>query len=75
MTTQLKSWPLFLMVFMAVSLTSCFVDDPGPIQQSERQYTVVDFDRLEMGDGFYIEVEQGNFFEYPSAVTAGILTT
>jgi hypothetical protein len=63
MTTQLKSLPLFLMVFTAVFLTSCFVDDPGPIQQIERQYTVVDFDRLEMGDAFHIQVEQGNFFD------------
>jgi hypothetical protein len=62
MTTQLR--PLsFLIAFTAALLTSCFVDDPGPLQETERQYAVVDFDRLEMGDALHIDVEQGNFFD------------
>ena len=51
------------MALAALSLTACFVDDPGPIQQMERYYTVTDFDRLEMGSAFHIRVDQGNFFQ------------
>lgn len=51
------------MALSAAFLSSCFVDDPGPIQHTERTYTVVNFDRLEMGSAFHIEVTQGEFFE------------
>lgn len=51
------------MAFASAVLSSCFVDDPGPLQEMERGYSVVDFDRLEMGDAFHIQVEQGDFFE------------
>lgn len=51
------------MAIGSVLLSSCFVDDPGPLQEMERTYSAVDFDRLEMGDAFHIQVEQGDFFE------------
>src|SRR5688500_17633726 len=60
MTTRFKS--LFFVLIAAITLGSCFVDDPGPRQETKRQYTVVDFDRLEMGSGLHIDVEYGNFF-------------
>jgi len=63
MTTQLKSLSWLFMLFTALFLTSCFVDDPGPRQEMEQSFTVVDFDRLEMGDAFHVRVEQGNYFE------------
>ncbi|HEX5167571.1 MAG TPA: head GIN domain-containing protein [Cyclobacteriaceae bacterium] len=48
------------MIFL---LTSCFNDeDPGPLQSDERTYSIVDFDRLEIGSAMIITVEQGNFF-------------
>ena len=43
-------------------LTSCCNEDPGPIQETHKDYALVDFDRLEMGSAFNIEVEQGNAF-------------
>ena len=43
-------------------LTSCYTEDPGPLQEAEKQFSIVDFDRLEMGSAFIIDVEQGNFF-------------
>src|SRR5688572_17122557 len=43
-------------------LTSCSDEDPGPIQEIRKEYALVDFDRLEMGSAFNIEVEQGNVF-------------
>jgi hypothetical protein len=43
-------------------LSSCHTEDPGPLQEDEKQFSIVDFDRLEMGSAFIIDVEQGNFF-------------
>ena len=43
-------------------LTSCCEEDPGPIQETRKDYALVDFDRLEMGNAFNIDVEQGNSF-------------
>lgn len=62
MTTQLNPRNILLIAFTSLLLTACFVEDPGPRQETEREYTVVDFDRLEMGSGFHIDVEHGNFF-------------
>jgi hypothetical protein len=53
-----------LMLASALLFTSCYeAEDPGPIQEIEREFSVADFDRLEMGDAFNIDVTQGNFFE------------
>jgi hypothetical protein len=43
-------------------LTSCFTEDPGSLQEGEKQFFVEDFDRLNMGDAFHITVTQGEFF-------------
>jgi len=44
-------------------MSSCFNDeDPGPLQSDEQSYSIVDFDRLEMGSALIVTVEQGNFF-------------
>lgn len=56
----------YLMMMMAVSalLMSCSeTEDPGPLQEVEKEFSVSDFDRLEIGDAIHIDVEQGNFFE------------
>src|SRR5690606_27633592 len=63
MKPGLKFTNFLSFVFVSLVLTSCFVDDPGPLQEVERQYSIVDFDRLEMGDAFHIDVREGNFFE------------
>jgi hypothetical protein len=62
MTTRLKTFVYFLLLLIAATFTSCYTEDPGPIQETEKEFTVVDFDRLEMGDAFHITVEQGDFF-------------
>lgn len=52
--------------FAAILLvaTSCLhTEDPGPLQEDRRDFAVMDFDRLEMGSGFRIDVEQGSRFE------------
>lgn len=62
MKNPLKPLSTLVVLFTAL-LSSCYIDDPGPLQEVERQYAIVDFNRLEMGDAFHIEVEHGNFFE------------
>lgn len=55
-----------LIVFFSFSVlvTSCYqAEDPGPLQDYERDFSIVDFDRLDMGDAFHITVRQGNLFE------------
>lgn len=63
----MKSNSLFTYIAIAVSaitFSACdHSEDPGPIQEMEKEFSVVDFDRVEMGDAFHVDVEQGNFFE------------
>src|ERR1044071_5862185 len=55
---------IVLIILSAAVLTSCYeTEDPGPIQETEKEFSEVDFDRLEMGDAFNITVEQGEFFK------------
>jgi hypothetical protein len=62
MTTLLKPLNVALFALLPLLLTGCFVEDPGPRQETERQFSIVDFDRLEMGSGFHVDVTSGNFF-------------
>jgi hypothetical protein len=50
------------LVACAGIFTSCDEEDPGPLQDKEKDYSLVDFDRLEMGSAFHIDVEQSNTF-------------
>ena len=50
------------MLLMAAVLLSCDVEDPGPLQETSREYAVIDFDQLEMGSGFHITVMEGPNF-------------
>ncbi len=44
-------------------LASCNLhEDPGPIQYNEQQFSVSDFDRLDIGDAMYVTVTRGNLF-------------
>ena len=44
----------------ATLLASCHpFEDPGSLREEQRSYSVADFDQLEMGDAFKINVEQG----------------
>jgi hypothetical protein len=63
MAAKIKSlFSLATIALVSVVVTSCYTEDPGPLQQMEKDYSIDDFDRLEMGDAFVIRVEQGNFF-------------
>jgi hypothetical protein len=49
-----------LVAFSAFLMTSClFEQDPGPIQEIERDYSFTGFSRLEVGDAFDVTVTQG----------------
>lgn len=62
MSNSKKSFSL-LFLPMLFLFTSCFNDeDPGPLQSDEKSYSVVDFDRLEIGDALIVTVEQSDFF-------------
>lgn len=43
-------------------VSSCNTEDLGPIQYMEKDYSLTDFDRLEMGSGFHIAVTQSPLF-------------
>lgn len=59
---------LFTLSFIAV-LQACQIrEDIGPIQSSQKIFQVGDFDKLEMGSAFNIEVIQGTEF---SVITEG----
>lgn len=51
-----------LIIALIPVLTSCFTEDPGPLQKAHEEFAIIDFDRLEMGSAFHIEVEQANTF-------------
>lgn len=51
----------FLISLLAI-LTSCDKEDPGPLQEKNKSFSVIDFDRLEIGSSLNIQVEQGNVF-------------
>ena len=56
--TELLRRGVFLFVF-SMLFSACIRDqDPGPLQADEKDYPLVDFDRLEMGDAFVITVQQ-----------------
>jgi hypothetical protein len=52
-----------LVAFLSLSLSSCLREqDPGPLQRDERNYSIQDFDRLEMGDSFVVTVVQNPLY-------------
>lgn len=63
MAILIKSLTALAVLALSLFLTSCHTEDPGPLQEDRRDYSLEDFDRLEMGDAFDIEVRQGTFFE------------
>ena len=49
-------------ILLALFVFACDREDPGPLQEVHKDFVVTDFDRLEMGSGFRIRVDQGNSF-------------
>lgn len=62
MSSQIKTRALFYFLSALVLLSGCETEDPGPLQEVEKQFSIVDFDRLEMGSAFNIRVEQSNTY-------------
>ena len=64
MNTRISlAYSLIAVLTMSVLLSSCLhEEDPGPRQEMERDYAILDFDRLEMGDAFVISVQQSPLF-------------
>lgn len=52
-----------LLILLPIWLTSCYTEDPGPMQEAEKIFHVTDFDKVELGDAFRITIEQSEFFE------------
>lgn len=52
---------LLLASFMLFSCNT--TEDPGPLQEMQQEFSVIDFDRLEMGNAFDVTVQQGEFYE------------
>ena len=61
MKLSLSSLSTFFLVGV-LCLSCADVEDPGPLQEATREFSVLDFDQLEMGSGFHIEVEQSTIF-------------
>lgn len=53
---------LFVMLTTVVFF-SCDTEDPGPLQEETKEYSIIDFDQLEMGSGFNIRVEEASTFK------------
>lgn len=61
MKSNLLWLPLSLAVVLLASCSE--TEDPGPLQEIERQYSVANFDRIDMGNAFDVTVEKGTYFE------------
>lgn len=53
---------LFVLLGVASVFTSCDSEDPGPLQERERNYSIIDFDQLELGSSFDVSVTEANLF-------------
>ena len=52
----------FLFALLTIFSISCDTEDPGPLQEDRKDFPIIDFDRLEMGSGLNIKVEQSNTY-------------
>lgn len=62
MTTATKNLTAILTMSLSIVLFSCTTEDPGPIQEYNKDFSELDFDRVEMGNGFQITAEQSGIF-------------
>ena len=49
MLKQIKTLSVFLLFSTVLIFSSCENEDPGPLQEIEKEFSVVDFDRLRDG--------------------------
>lgn len=52
-----------LFALIAITLSSCFeMQDSGPMQEQAKEFTVTDFNRLEISNDFDVTIVQGNSY-------------
>lgn len=51
-----------LAAVLLIAASCTHTEDPGPLWEDKRDFAVMDFDRIEMGSGFRIEVEQSSTY-------------
>jgi hypothetical protein len=62
MSQQFKTLSASFFLSVLVLLSACESEDPGPLQEVEKEFSMVEFDRLEIGSAFNIRVEQSNTY-------------
>lgn len=62
MLNQIKNLSLLFVLSTLIIFSSCETEDPGPLQEVEKEFAIVDFDRLEMGSALNIRVEHSNTY-------------
>lgn len=62
MSNQFKALSLFCILAASAILSACETEDPGPLQEAEKEFAIVDFDRLEIGSAFNIRVEEASTY-------------
>jgi len=60
--SKVPSFIICLSAALILFSCTCETEDPGPTQHSEKEFSIVDFDRLEMGSALNIRVEQSSTY-------------
>lgn len=64
MLNPLQKTAIVFGVLVSMLVSSCVrTEDPGPLQEDRKTFAVMDFDRIEIGSGFKIDVEDATTFE------------
>jgi len=63
MLNRRNGFAALLCLLVALNLLSCDTEDPGPLQQSEREFSIVDFERVEVASAVEVRIEQSNLFD------------
>jgi len=62
MLIRRKNLAALLCLFLAFNLLSCECEDPGPVQRTEKEFDMIDFDRVEITSALDVRVEQSNVY-------------
>jgi hypothetical protein len=61
--TMLRHLNLLTSFFVvSLLLIACDHEDPGPLQEAHKEFVITDFDQLEIGGAFNVEVDQASSF-------------
>jgi hypothetical protein len=58
----MKTYITLFALALTFLLSSCLEEDPGPRQQDTRNYSIVDFDRVEAGYGLVVTISKSSTF-------------